>query len=644
MDYKVRDACALGKGERLKSRLFLLLVFSTLLFLSCDIGSHDNQQTSDAVVSYNSNGADSGSVPSSHGTDLTVQSNIGHLEKNGYIFDGWNSSPDGTGSDYIPGSAAPAKSTTLYAKWALVFNYNVSNSLRTASPSLGSYLHITGLTAKGKQLEDLDITDTIDGYSVTSIRAGAFRGCTNVKKVSVAGSVRSIGDGAFAGCRSLETLVMEGTEPPEMGSGVLDSCPAVICVPPEAKDSYSSTPGWNSYSTQLVSYYTVTFISGNATIEAYPDEKEVVYPAETVDSLPSDPVRTGYIFGGWYTGQNGTGTMFTANTTVASDLTVYAKWTPASADAGIRLSFSIVSFKDARVPSHLFQNVTPDTAATYYYKAVPRWTSDLSSVKGAAADFVQLPYNYSIKTRTVDMGYFSPGTWDFTIRVVSAKGTALYEKQIKNYTVDSSTDTVDFVLEKLYSGNGTLKINALSDSVSSNGKMIISYGGTQSGNLTVSGTGVFVTELSLPSGFYWVTMTLHDDGENQAQTTGYIELFGDETSVLNATVHKDNWMAESYTATGVSEGFLLEGKKRLGMIVSTTGNSHSDTWTFTARKTVDSEDIQSVIWYVNGIRQIAAGTTLTLKNLSPGNYRIYCFGIDRTLSYIVSAVLTIPVR
>ena len=109
-----------------------------------------------------------------------------------------------------------------------------------------------------------------------------------MKKITIAGSVRSIGDGAFAGCGSLETLVLKGTEPPEMGSGVLEFCPAAICVPPEAKESYSQKAGWSSYASQLVSYFTVTFKSGNATIDAYPPEKQVIYPETTVDSLPAD--------------------------------------------------------------------------------------------------------------------------------------------------------------------------------------------------------------------------------------------------------------------------------------------------------------------------------------------------------------------
>ena len=182
----------------------ILILLVSLAFISCNIGDHDHHHQGDAVISYNANGANSGSAPSAHGSDLAVQNNIGHLEKNGYVFDGWNSSPDGSGSDFTPGSSSPSKSITLYAKWELVFNYNISTSMRVASPSMesvsasGSYLHITGLTQRGKQLSELAITETIDGFSVTSIKAGAFRSCSNVKKVTVAGSVKSIGDNAFA--------------------------------------------------------------------------------------------------------------------------------------------------------------------------------------------------------------------------------------------------------------------------------------------------------------------------------------------------------------------------------------------------------------------------------------------------------------
>jgi len=81
---------------------------------------------------------------------------------------------------------------------------------------------------------------------------------------------------------------------------------------------------WNIYT------YTVTFDSQSATVEASPTSKTVTFPATTVATLPTPPTKTGYTFGGWYTGTNGGGTAFTATTTVTTDITVYAKWTAVS--------------------------------------------------------------------------------------------------------------------------------------------------------------------------------------------------------------------------------------------------------------------------------------------------------------------------
>ncbi len=73
-----------------------------------------------------------------------------------------------------------------------------------------------------------------------------------------------------------------------------------------------------------VTAYTVTFNSNGS-----------VYTAKTVNSgdsigaaaWPSNPARSGYTFGGWFTGKDGAGNTFTSSTTVNAGITVYAKWT-----------------------------------------------------------------------------------------------------------------------------------------------------------------------------------------------------------------------------------------------------------------------------------------------------------------------------
>ena len=54
------------------------------------------------------------------GSTVTVANNSGSLAKTGYTFDGWNTNPEGNGTNYIAGSGTFEMSNvdkTLYAKW-----------------------------------------------------------------------------------------------------------------------------------------------------------------------------------------------------------------------------------------------------------------------------------------------------------------------------------------------------------------------------------------------------------------------------------------------------------------------------------------------------------------------------------------------
>ena len=68
----------------------------------------------------------------------------------------------------------------------------------------------------------------------------------------------------------------------------------------------------------------VTFDSQGATVEADPATKYV--EVGSVGALPTEPIKTNYTFGGWWTASNGGGTEFKATNFVTRDITVYAKW------------------------------------------------------------------------------------------------------------------------------------------------------------------------------------------------------------------------------------------------------------------------------------------------------------------------------
>jgi uncharacterized repeat protein (TIGR02543 family) len=73
--------------------------------------------------------------------------------------------------------------------------------------------------------------------------------------------------------------------------------------------------------------YTVTFDSDGGKPET---QTRTVGKDASLGSLPANPSRTGYTFGGWYTSRNGGGASFTGSTKVSANITVYAKWTPVS--------------------------------------------------------------------------------------------------------------------------------------------------------------------------------------------------------------------------------------------------------------------------------------------------------------------------
>ncbi|MBH1941209.1 InlB B-repeat-containing protein [Mobilitalea sibirica] len=77
------------------------------------------------------------------------------------------------------------------------------------------------------------------------------------------------------------------------------------------------------FEASTVDSHGITFLNdGNIYTSRTVQAGECIGSANWVDP----PTRTGYIFNGWYTGINGTGTSFTAQTIVNASITVYAKW------------------------------------------------------------------------------------------------------------------------------------------------------------------------------------------------------------------------------------------------------------------------------------------------------------------------------
>lgn len=78
------------------------------------------------AITYDANGATSGSAPASQskspGVNITLRSNSGSLVRTNFLFDGWNTAANGTGTSYAEGATYSTDAgLTLYAKWLPTF-------------------------------------------------------------------------------------------------------------------------------------------------------------------------------------------------------------------------------------------------------------------------------------------------------------------------------------------------------------------------------------------------------------------------------------------------------------------------------------------------------------------------------------------
>ncbi|MBO4645316.1 MAG: InlB B-repeat-containing protein [Bacteroidales bacterium] len=97
----------------------------------------------DVTHTYDSNNATSGSAPGAAtytlGSTVTIVGNTGNLERTGYVFAGWNTLPDGTGTNYTASQTySIRRDVVLYAKWQPItyrvrFNKNAADATGTMS-------------------------------------------------------------------------------------------------------------------------------------------------------------------------------------------------------------------------------------------------------------------------------------------------------------------------------------------------------------------------------------------------------------------------------------------------------------------------------------------------------------------------------
>ena len=312
------------------------------------------------IITYNANGATGGSVPAAqtktHGIDLAVSANTGSLVHTGYTFAGWNTKSDGTGTDYAAGYAYSINATaTLYAKWTadtysvtyngngatsgivptqqtkyhgvdLIVVANTGNLVRTGYTFAGWNTqangsgtdYAAGALYTGNAAATLYAKWTADTYSVTYNANGATGGTvpSNQVKIHDVGLTLATNSGGLV--RTGYTFV--GWNTLANGNGTDYA----------AGSSFTSNADTTFYAKWTADTYAIVYNANGATGGAVPTAQTKTHGIDlTVSANTGSLVRTGYIFSGWNTQANGSGTDYPVGSslTINASTTLYAKWT-----------------------------------------------------------------------------------------------------------------------------------------------------------------------------------------------------------------------------------------------------------------------------------------------------------------------------
>lgn len=246
------------------------------------------------TVTYNDNGSTGGSVPAdsqtyASGASVTVLTNSGLLVKTGFVFSGWNTLTDGSGTDYAPNAPLTMASANivLYAKWI------------AAAPSTYTMTYDANGATAGSVPSDN--STYLDGAAVSVLGNTGSLVRTGYNFVGWNTSVNGTGTDYAAGS---STYTMGASN-------------AIL------------------YAKWTPLTYTITYDSNGSSSGTVPiDNNSYINGASaTVLGNTGTLTKTGYTFSGWNTLANGTGTDYLPSasyTMGSSNVTLYAKWTAAT--------------------------------------------------------------------------------------------------------------------------------------------------------------------------------------------------------------------------------------------------------------------------------------------------------------------------
>ena len=343
-------------GKSMKKRFVSLLVALsiTLTFLPMGAVAAAPIKFTDGNLKYKVN-ADGQSVTvsgtSGSPTQLTIESSISYKDKNYTVtkiamwaFNKCNSLTEVT----IPNTVIEIDYQAFYYCPNLK-KVTIHEGVKTIGQT--AFIGCTQLTSITIPSTITDMDQAFSGNTalshvtltngISNISSMAFKGCTGLTEIKVPESVGQIGPNAFNGCTNLKRVLLEKNIK-TINVNAFKDCTNLSDVKYNGYktdwDKVTVNTTGNDTLTSKVQYLcdinfdlnggTINGSSTMATQTVYSNEKlgtAKCYPNDQPFVVPTDPVREGYTFLGWYTQAEG-GTKYTFTEAVSSNITLYAHW------------------------------------------------------------------------------------------------------------------------------------------------------------------------------------------------------------------------------------------------------------------------------------------------------------------------------
>ncbi|MDP4177844.1 MAG: leucine-rich repeat protein [Bacillota bacterium] len=163
--------------------------------------------------------------------------------------------------------------------------------------------------------------------SVTYIGLMAFYDCFSLTSITIPNSISSIGTNTFYGCSSLTSITIPSSVT-SICQDAFDNCQSTLTIYYH-NTSIGFTNPWHEVKT--VSCNIVSYNGNGNTSGTVPVDNNVYAPGSKASLLNNTGslIKTGYVFSGWNTAADGSGTSYPANTSIlmnGTDIKLYAQW------------------------------------------------------------------------------------------------------------------------------------------------------------------------------------------------------------------------------------------------------------------------------------------------------------------------------